>query len=110
MNTDRQQDVDDGKVVKYALYLYITGATHHSGEAVKNIKAFCERYLLGCYTLDIIDVYQQPSLVTTQQIIAAPTLIVKSPGLVRRIVGDLSNTDKILSTLGLKESFERRES
>jgi circadian clock protein KaiB len=104
MTTNRQQVVDGHKPTKYAFHLYITGATHHSGEAVNNIKVFCERYLSTQYTLDIIDVYQQPSLAKTQQIIAAPTLVVTAPGLVRRIIGDLSNTEKLLSTLGLQES------
>jgi circadian clock protein KaiB len=93
----------------YALYLYITGASNRSSEAVKNIKAFCERYLLSRYTLKIIDVYQQPSLAKTQQIIAAPTLVVKSSGAVRRIIGDLSNTEKILSVLGIRDTPEQHE-
>lgn len=96
--------LDNGKDVaaEYAFHLYITGATHHSAEAVKNIKVFCEHYLPGRYSLDIVDVYQQPSFTKTHQIIAAPTLIVIAPGITRRIIGDLSNTDKILHALGLE--------
>lgn len=106
---NQHQDIDTNTQTAYSFNLYITGATHRSGEAVKNIKAFCEQYLTSQYTLDIIDVYQQPALAKTQQIIAAPTLVIKAPGMVRRIIGDLSNTDKILSALGLKESFETNE-
>jgi circadian clock protein KaiB len=106
MKTVRQQNVGGPKLVKYAFYLYITGASHHSTVAVKNIKAFCERYVPNRYSLDIIDVYQQPALAETQQIIAAPTLVVKAPGMVRRIIGDLSNTEKILITLGLEVPLE----
>lgn len=94
----------------YSLYLYITGASNRSSEAVKNIKLFCERYLSNQYTLKIIDVYQQPGLAKTQQIIAAPTLVVKSSGSVRRIIGDLSNTEKMLSVLGLTDTREHYES
>jgi circadian clock protein KaiB len=94
----------------YSLYLYITGASNRSSEAVKNIKVFCERYLSNRYTLKIIDVYQQPGLAKTQQIIAAPTLVVKSSGAVRRIIGDLSNTEKMLSVLGLTDTREHYES
>jgi circadian clock protein KaiB len=88
---------------EFALRLYITGATHHSTEAVRNIKIFCENYLAGRYTLNIIDVYQQPSMAQQQQIIAAPTLVVNVQGADRRIVGNLSDSGKILSVLGLSE-------
>ena len=81
------------------LHLQRAGATHHSAEAVINIKAFCENYLAGRYSLGIVDVYQQPALAEMHQIIAAPTLIISTHGFVRRIIGDLSNTEKILLTL-----------
>ena len=89
---------------EYELRLYITGATHHSMEAVKNIKMICEQYLPNNYKLDIVDVYQQPSLAKEQQIIAAPTLIILVPGPVRRIIGDMSNTEKVLTILGTEGS------
>jgi len=87
---------------KIILKLYITGATHHSMRAVKNMKGICEEFLDNSYELDIIDVYQQPNLAKEQQIIAAPTLIKIQPLPVRRIVGDMSDTEKILTILSIK--------
>ncbi|WP_019947817.1 circadian clock KaiB family protein [Hymenobacter aerophilus] len=85
----------------YVLELYITGATPNSTRAVRNIKAICERYLAGRYELAIIDIYQQPELAQQARIIAAPTLVKKSPGLVRWLVGDLSDRPRVLRLLGL---------
>ena len=85
----------------YVLYLYITGATPNSIKAVRNIKEICELYLKGRYELVIIDIYQQPELAQEEQIIGMPTLIKKSPGLVRRLVGDLSDRARVLRGLGL---------
>lgn len=87
---------------QYVLRLYITGATHHSMLAVKNIKSICESYLQDRYTLDIIDVYQQPELAGEQDIIAAPTLIKTSPLPVRKLIGDLNDTEKVLRVLGIQ--------
>lgn len=87
----------------YELRLYITGATHHSMLAVKNIKIICETYLTGNYTLDIIDVYQQPELAGQMDIIAAPTLIKLSPQPQRKLIGDLTDTGKVLRVLGVQE-------
>ena len=88
---------------KYVLRLYITGATHHSMEAVKNIKILCESHLQDDeYDLDIIDVYQQPYLAKEEQIIAAPTLVKIEPHPVRRIIGDMSDTEKILKVLDIR--------
>ena len=86
------------------LQLYITGATHHSMNAVQNIKKICEEHLKGDYELDIVDVYQQPSLAKEKQIIAAPTLIKLQPLPFRRIVGDMSDTEKILSVLDITKA------
>lgn len=85
----------------YTLRLYITGATHHSMLAVRNIKAICDNYLKGRYNLEIIDVYQQPLLAEKEQIIAAPTLIKVEPKPVCRLIGDMSDTQKVLSGLDL---------
>lgn len=70
--------------------------------AVKNLKAICEQYLADNYTLEIIDIYQQPHLAEQEQIIAAPTLIKISPAPVRRLVGDMSDTTKVLMGLDLE--------
>jgi circadian clock protein KaiB len=86
---------------QYNFRLYVSGATPHSMLAVKNIKAICESYLKGRFRLEIIDVYQQPELAEREQIIAAPTLIKVTPIPSRRLIGDLSNTTKVLTALGL---------
>ena len=85
----------------YILRLFVTGATPHSMLAVKNLKAICEQYLAGSCSLEIIDIYQQPERVELEQIIAAPTLIKIKPGPVRRLIGDLSDTPRVLAALGL---------
>jgi circadian clock protein KaiB len=69
--------------------------------AVKNIKMICETYITGNYSLDIIDVYQQPELAHSENIIAAPTLIKTRPLPIRKLVGDLSNTQTVLVALGI---------
>ena len=86
---------------EYVLHLYITGATPNSTRAVRNIKEICELYLKGRYELLIVDIYQQPALAQQEQLIGVPTLVKKQPGLVRRLVGDLSNRERVLAALGL---------
>ncbi len=91
------------KKEKYHLKLYITGMTELSMRAVENIKRICEEHLKGRYVLDIIDIHKNPVLPKGEQIIAAPTLIKKIPLPLRRFIGDLSNTDKVLLGLDLKK-------
>ena len=83
------------------LHLYITGVTPNSTRAVKNLKDICERHLKGRYELLIIDLYQQPELGSRDQIVAAPTLIKKHPQPLRRLVGALSNQERVLIGLGI---------
>ena len=87
---------------KYILKLYVTGATLNSRRAVENIRAICEEHLAGRYELDVIDIYKHPSLASGEQILAAPTLIKKLPEPLRRIIGDMSNLDKVLLGLDLQ--------
>jgi len=84
---------------RYILRLYVTGMTARSSRAVNNLRAICDEYLAGRYDLEVIDIYQQPVLTKGEQIIAAPTLIKKLPLPMRRIIGDMSNRDRVL--LGL---------
>jgi circadian clock protein KaiB len=86
----------------YVLRLYITGMTPNSKKAVENVKKICEEYLKGRYELEVIDIYQQPALAQGEQIVAAPTLIKKLPGPLRRLIGDMSNTEKVLVGLDLR--------
>lgn len=87
---------------KYILKLYVTGLTPASTKAISNIKEICEEYLKGRYELDVIDIYQQPVLAKGEQILAAPTLIKKIPLPLRKFIGDMSNTEKILLGLDLR--------
>jgi circadian clock protein KaiB len=87
---------------RYVLRLYVTGMTARSTRAVENVRAICEEYLEGRYDLEVIDIYQQPTLAVGEQIIAAPTLIKKLPLPFRRVIGDLSNTDRVLLGLDIR--------
>ncbi len=89
---------------KFVLRLYVTGMTPRSAAAIARIKAICEEHLVGRYELEVIDIYQQPALAKGDQIIAAPTLIKKLPLPLRRLVGDLSNKDRVLLGLDLREA------
>lgn len=86
----------------YHLRLFVTGASPNSSRAIINLKNICETHLKGNYDLEIVDVYQQPLIVEREQIIALPMLIKKSPGIERRLIGDMSNTGKVLKGLGLQ--------
>jgi circadian clock protein KaiB len=87
---------------KYVLRLYVTGTTPKSVIAIRNIRKICDEYLKGTYDLEVIDIYQQPVLAKGEQIIAAPTLLKKLPLPLRRFIGDMSNTEKILLGLDFK--------
>jgi circadian clock protein KaiB len=86
----------------YVLRLYVTGMTPRSTAAFSSIKSICEKYLHGRYDLQVIDIYQQPSLARDEQIIAAPTLVKRLPAPERRLVGNLSQEDRVLAGLGLQ--------
>ena len=85
----------------YVFRLYITGASPNSSRAISNIKTFLEKYLKSQYELQIIDVYQQPHIAKTVDIIALPLLIKKFPWPERRMIGDMSDSEKIFKSLNL---------
>jgi circadian clock protein KaiB len=85
----------------YRLRLFVTGATPNSTRAISNIKELCETYLKGKYELEIVDVYQQPLIAEKEQLIAIPMLLKTSPLPQRRLIGDMSDTDKVLRALNL---------
>ena len=95
---------------KYLLRLYVAGLTPRSQTAIKNIKKICEEHLNGRYDLEVIDVYQKPVLAKGEQIIAAPTLIKKLPLPLRRFIGDLSDSERILLGLELRPKEQRVDS
>jgi len=93
----------DSKNPKYLLRLYVAGLSPTSIRSLENIKEICEEHLHGRYELEVIDLYKNPSLAMGEQIIAAPTLIKELPLPLRRIIGDMSNTERILVGLDLRE-------
>lgn len=91
----------DAKGDTYILRLFVTGLLFHSTRAIINSKAICEKYLKGRYELEVIDIYKQPSLALQEGIIAVPVLIKKFPLPEERVIGDLSDTEKVVSGLHL---------
>ncbi len=86
----------------YVLRLYISGLTPNSQRAIANVRKICNEHLKGRHFLEIIDIYQQPELAGKQQIIAAPTLIKEMPLPLRKFIGDMSKTERILLLLDIK--------
>jgi circadian clock protein KaiB len=95
-----EDDELQGKA-KYILRLFVTGILPNSVRAIKNINAICNQHLKGRYELEIIDIYQQPSLALTEDLIAIPVLIKKYPLPEEKMLGDLSNTQEVLKGLSL---------
>lgn len=93
---------------RYILRLYVSGSSGNSLRAVHNLKKICEEHLPDEYDLEVIDIYKDPAAAREEQIIAAPTLIKKLPQPIRRFVGDMSNTQKILVGLDIYKRQEVR--
>lgn len=85
----------------YLLRLFTTGSTPRSTRAIQNLRDICEGMLKGRYTLEVIDIYQEPGRASEADIIAAPTLIKDEPQPPRRMVGDLSDRDRVISGLSI---------
>jgi circadian clock protein KaiB len=90
---------DDGR---YALSLYVVGATMSSSRAIVNVRKLCEEHLPGRYVLEVVDLSLDPSAASSAQIVAAPTLVKEEPPPLRRFIGDMSNTELILEGLGVE--------
>jgi circadian clock protein KaiB len=86
----------------YTLRLYIAGQTPRSLAALANLKEICEEHLARRYTLQVVDLLENPQLARGDQILAIPTLVRKLPLPMRRIIGDLSNTERVLVGLDLR--------
>jgi circadian clock protein KaiB len=86
---------------KLSLKLFVTGASPNSAKAVSNLKDICEKYFKNRYELEIIDVYQQPTKASEEQMIALPMLLKFLPPPIKRFIGDLSDTQKVLKGLGI---------
>ncbi len=92
---------------RYVLRLYVTGLTPRSLEAIETTKRTCEEFLHGRYDLEVIDLSKHPALAAGEQIIAAPTLIKQLPKPLRRLVGDLSDQERVLLGLDLRRHDEK---
>ena len=97
-----QAALQAAKNQNYVLRLYVTGATPRSTQAIQNIRKICDEHLEGRYQLEVIDIYQDPVLAKGEQIIAAPTLVKALPLPLRRFIGDMSRTERILVGLDLR--------
>ena len=87
---------------KYILRLYVTGMTPKSTQAIANVQKLCEEHLAGCHELKVVDIYQQPNLAKGEQIIAIPTLVRKLPEPIKKIIGNLANTERVLVGLDIR--------
>jgi circadian clock protein KaiB len=96
---NEEQPVDDGK--EYKLRLYVAGQTSKSLQAFANLKKICEEHLQGRYHIEVIDLLENPQLAKGDQILAIPTLVRRLPPPLRKIIGDLSDTERVLVGLDL---------
>jgi circadian clock protein KaiB len=92
---------DKKRKTEYVLRLFISGASPNSVKAIDNLTRICEAHIRNNYSLEVIDVYQQADLAEKEQIIALPMLIKKFPLPLRKLLGDMSDTEKVLRGLGV---------
>ena len=100
----------DAPLEQYRLRLFITGSTPRSIRAIENMRRICQEHLMGQYDLEVIDVYQNPEATRDLQIVATPTLVKILPEPLRRIIGDLSNKERVLAGLNLMPPKQGRPS
>lgn len=93
---------DGGDPGRWNLRLYVAGQTPRSLSAFKNLKEICEEHLKGKYHIEVVDLMENPTLARGDQILAVPTLVRKLPQPIRKIIGDLSNTDRVLVGLDIQ--------
>ena len=86
----------------YRFSLFVSGATSRSARAIRNIKAICDKHLAGKYHIEVVDIYQQPDRLSGEQVVAVPTLVKQHPLPVRKFIGDLSNTERVVNGLDLQ--------
>jgi circadian clock protein KaiB len=99
---ERRTAVEKGTESYYRLRLYVAGQTPKSLQAFANLKKICEEHLQGRYEIEVIDLLENPQLAKGDQILAIPTLVRKLPPPLRKIIGDLSNTERVLVGLDLQ--------
>jgi len=94
---------------KYILHLYVAGMGPKSVQAIENIKRICEEYLPGRYQLEVVDIYQYPIFAKDGQIVAAPTLIKELPPPLRKLIGSMADTERVLVGMDLKFKTDIKE-
>lgn len=94
-------EVDAAAVPRYYLRLFVAGTSQRSLHTISRLRQLCDSHLPGRADVEVIDIYQQPNLAETDQVVAAPTLVKLSPLPVRRIIGDLADESRVLRALGL---------
>ncbi len=104
MREDMKEEPGQGE--KYTLKLYVAGQTPKSLAAFANLKKICEEHLEGRYTIEVIDLVENPSLAQGEQIIAVPTLVRRLPPPLKKIIGDLSDTERVLVGLNIEPASE----
>ena len=86
---------------RYVLRLYVTGSTTRSARAVENTRRICDRHLGGRHDLEVVDLYEHPEAAAAENVFASPTLVKLRPAPLRRIIGDLSDSQRVMASLGL---------
>ena len=105
----RAKPARPAKPAKYILRLYVTGTTGRSVRAIQNVRRICEEHLAGLYDLEVVDIYKNLPLAKGDQIIAAPTLIKRLQSPLRRLIGDMSDEQRVLVGLDLRSRRHRAE-
>jgi circadian clock protein KaiB len=91
----------ESDLADYRLRLFVTGTTPKSARAIQNIRTICEEHLQGRYDLEVVDIYQHPERVKADQIVVTPTLVKQIPLPLRKLIGDLSDTARVLAALDI---------
>jgi len=102
MSDNTDTEFDPAKPGHYNLRLYVAGQTSKSLAAISNLKSICEEHLAGMYTIEVIDLLVKPQLAAGDQILAVPTLVRRLPPPIKRIIGNLADTDRVLVGLDIK--------
>jgi circadian clock protein KaiB len=100
--TELEKAAEESDHQQYVLRLFVAGATSRSEQAIRNVRALCEKHLAGRFELDVVDIYQQPELAKGEQIIAAPTLVKKLPEPLRRLIGNMLQEEKFLVGMDIR--------
>jgi circadian clock protein KaiB len=102
MTSEADITPDPARAGHYNLRLYVAGQTPKSLAAISNLKQICEEHLAGMYTIEVIDLLTKPQLAAGDQILAVPTLVRRLPPPIKRIIGNLSDTDRVLVGLDIR--------